>query len=83
MKYQDCPELIATVETIDCDGDATYAGEKIIGIGVRQDSSMHREGTVDIDVRDFKRGVSLVIRLPLPELVAAIATATLNAQRDK
>lgn len=69
MKYPNTPELIASVDEIDNKGNDTFLGDKIVGIGVRQDKEVNREGTVDIDVRGFKRGSNLVIRLPLPELM--------------
>ena len=82
MKYPNNPEVIATLETIDKDGDDHYIGDKIIGIQVRQ-SGRERDGMVDLDIRDFnKRGDNLIVRIPYPELMAALACAALNAEHD-
>lgn len=83
MKYYDTPELIGLVERIDADGESSLEGDRIIGVHVKQDSGQHREGTVTIDIREFDRKHgNIVVRLSLPDLVAAIATATLNADRE-
>ena len=82
MKYPSNPEVIATLETIDKDCDDHYIGDKIIGIQVRQ-SGRERDGMVDLDIRDFnKRGDNLIVRIPYPELMAALACAALNAEHD-
>lgn len=82
MKYPNNPEVIATLETVDSDGEISYIGDKVVGIQVRQ-SGRERDGMVDIDVRDFgKKHLNLVIRISYPELMAALACAALNAERD-
>lgn len=82
MKFPKTPEVIATVDAINADGDEANYGDRIIGIQVRQDKNT-RDGIVDIDVRELDKKLgSLIIRLPLPELMAALSCATLNAERD-
>lgn len=82
MKNPRTPELIASIDVIN-DGNDEQLGDRIVGISVRQDKELHSEGTVDIDIRGLdNKHENLVIRLSLPELVAAIATATLNADRE-
>ncbi len=81
MKYPNNPELIASVESINADADVIYLGDKIVGIQVRQDDS-NKDGMVDIDVRAFDKRGALVIRIPLPELMAALSCATLHAERS-
>jgi hypothetical protein len=81
MKYPNNPEVIATLETIDNDCNDTYIGDRIIATQVRQVKG--DAGMVDIDIRDYpKRGTNLIVRIPYPELMAALASAALNAERD-
>lgn len=80
-KYPNNPELIATLRAIDGNGDEDYLGDKLIGVQVQQDKR-NRNGLVQIDVRDFKRGTNLIIEIELPELAAALSLATLNAERN-
>ncbi len=83
MSYPNNPEVIATVETIDTEGESTYLGDRIVGIQVRTDKQWV-DGVVDLDVREFdrKRDSNLVLRIALPELMAALSRATLNADKD-
>ncbi len=76
MSYPNNPEVIATVETIDTEGENAYLGDRIVGIQVRTDKQW-TDGVVDIDVRKFDRkGGNLVLRIALPELMAALSRAT-------
>ena len=82
MKYPSTPELIGAVEEIDKNGDINPIGDKIVGISVYREKN-NLDGRVDIDVREMKKSHSnLVIRLQLPELMAALSCATLNAERE-
>jgi hypothetical protein len=80
-KYKTCPEIIAQLRTVNRDGEDNQLGDKVTGIQVKQDKN-NDGGLVQIDVRDFKRGENLVVEIELPELMAALAMATLNADRD-
>lgn len=82
MRYPNCPEVIATVETVDADGNDSLIGDRVLGIQVRQ-SSGDRDGIVDLDLREFgPKHLNLVIRIGLPELMVALSCATLNADHD-
>ncbi len=82
MSYPNNPEVIATIETIDTNGNDNRLGDRIVGVQVRTDKQWV-DGVVDLDVREFdrKRG-NLVLRIALPELMAALSRATLNADKD-
>ena len=80
-KYKNNPELIARLRLVNTDGEDNHIGDKVTGIQVQQDKA-NTAGLVQIDVRDFKRNESLVIEIELPELMAAISLATLNADRS-
>lgn len=81
MKYYETPEIIAHVRTVDQNGDDHLNGDKVAGIQVLFDDGNHREGTAQIDVREFgKKGENLVIEVPLSDLMAALTTATLNRE---
>lgn len=60
------------------DGETSSYGDLIIGVSVSV-SDLNREGEVCIDIRDIFKKENLVVRLQLPELLAALASATLNA----
>lgn len=81
MKYPNNPEIVVTVDMIDGDGDEVNMGDRIAGVQVRQSKS-ERDGIVDLDIRGFKGSKNLVVRIPLPELIAALSCATMNAERD-
>lgn len=81
-KYKTNPEVIATCHTISNSGEDTHIGDRVTGIQVIQDGK-NQDGLVQIDVRDLKSKVNLIIEIELPELMAAISLATLNAERDK
>lgn len=82
MKYPNSPEIIASIEAVNKDGDTFDYGDHIMSVSVRQDKGTSRDGTVDIDIRNWTKKENLIIRIPLPELFAALASATLNADRD-
>ncbi len=83
MRYLETPEIISHVRTVDSNGDDGHIGDRILGVHVNMDDSLSREGTVQLDLRDFdpKKRESLVIEISLPDLMAALTTATLH--RDK
>ena len=82
MNCPNCPEIIAHIDRIDTAGNDESLGDKIIGVQVRQTKNQ-RDGTLDIDIRNLDRKTgNLVIRIPLPELMAAISCATLNSDRE-
>ena len=81
MKYPANPEIIASLESITKDGDVIYHGAKISSIQVRQEGGKG-EGEVVIDVRGYGRTGNLVFRFPFSDFTAAMASATLNAERD-
>lgn len=76
------PEMIGTLRMVNSDGDEACLGDKIIGIQVSQDT-ISSPGLVQFDVRDFKRNTNLLLEIELQELVAALARATLNAERNE
>ena len=80
-KYKNNPELIAQLRTVNQDGEDAPIGDKVTSIQVIQ-NKQNSAGLVQIDVRDFKRNTNLIIEIELPELSAAVAMATLNAERD-
>jgi hypothetical protein len=80
-KYKSNPELIAQLRTVDPDGADSHIGDRVAGIQVQQDKN-NVAGLVQIDVHDFKRNENLVIEIELPELMAALSLATLNAERS-
>ena len=83
MSHPSNPEVIASATFIDQDGNDDYLGDRIVGIQVRTDRQ-YADGVVDIDVREFnrKKDINLVLRISLPELMAALSRATLNADKD-
>lgn len=80
-KYRNNPELIAQLRTVSQDGDENHLGDKVTSIQILQ-NKRNPDGLAQIDVRDFKRGVNLIVEIELPELSAAISLATLNAERN-
>lgn len=80
-KYEGQPELISQLRTVNKDGEDNPLGDKVTSIQILQDKQ-NRNGLVQLDVRDFKKGVNLIVEIELPELVAAISMATLNSERD-
>ena len=80
-KYSGSPELIARVRLNNLDGEDVYAESRITGIQVMQ-YKQSLAGIVQIDVRDFKKGTNLIVEMELPELMAALSVATLNAERE-
>ncbi len=83
MRYLESPEIISHVRTVNSEGDDFHIGDRVLGVQVKMDDGISRDGTVQLDLRDFdrKRQDNLVIEVSLPDLMAAITTATLN--RDK
>jgi len=80
-KHRNSPELIAQLRTVNQEGDDNSLGDKVTSIQILQ-NKQNPNGLVQIDVRDFKRGVNLIVEIELPELSAALSLATLNAERD-
>ncbi len=79
MSYPNNPEVIATIETIDVEGNDAQIGDRVVGIQVRTDRQW-TTGVVEIDVREFdRRRGNLVLRIALPQLMAALSQATLHA----
>lgn len=81
-KHKSCPEVIGYLRKIDTDGNEIPIGDKVVGIQVNQDKSTPA-GIVQIDIREFTRNANLIIEIELPELVAAISCASLNAERNE
>lgn len=73
MKLYDNPEVVAQVRTVDAEGEDHTVGDRVTGVKVLFDDDAHREGTVQIDVRDFdqKKQTSLILEMPLTDLMAA------------
>lgn len=80
-RYKVNPELISSVRTVSESGDDNRIGDKVTGIQVVCDKQSPN-GLVQIDVRDFKKGVNLIVEIELQELAGALALATLNAERE-
>lgn len=80
MKYPSTPEVIATVTGLNKYGEETNYGDVITGISVAIESAS-RDGEVTIDLRDVFKNESLIIRLQLPELMAALTSAILHSER--
>lgn len=53
-KYPANPELIATLNTVDSDGEQSYHGDRICGISVKEGSD-GAAAIVTLDVREFPR----------------------------
>jgi hypothetical protein len=80
-RYSSTPEVIANVKVITSEGDEIAYGDVVTGIQVQQ-SKNALTGLVQLDLRGHpKKHSSLVIEIELQELVAALAHATLNAER--
>ena len=82
MKYRAAPEIISNLRTVDGEGEDTYHGDRILAVEVKQDNDVNSDGTVELDIRDFKRGQNLIVKLDLLDLQEALALATLNATRE-
>ena len=80
-KYEGQPELIAQLRTVNQDGEDNPLGDKVTSIQILQ-GKQNKNGLVQLDVRDFKKGVNLIVEIELPELVAALSLATLHAERE-
>jgi hypothetical protein len=79
-RFESEPEVIGTVQTISNRGREAYYGDKIVGISVDRSEG---QGLVTIDLRQLgatKPVDNLMIKIELPELVAAISQATLNSR---
>jgi hypothetical protein len=83
MKYPGNPEIIADIQSIDTEGEAESYGDKIIGISVEIGKNINQTGEVTFDVRDFYKKEALTIRVQLADLLLAISSATLHANREK
>lgn len=81
MKYPSNPEIIASLEIINKEGEAAYLGGRIISLQVRQVKG--DTGTVDVDICGYpKQSDNLVVRFSYPELMEALASAALNAEHE-
>lgn len=80
-KYKTRPELISRVRTVTENGDDKPIGDKVTGIQIQCDKQ-NPNGLVQIDVREFKGSDNLIVEIELPELIAALSMATLNAERE-
>jgi hypothetical protein len=78
-KYKNTPEIIASLRKITPAGDDIGLGDRVAGIQVVKTTN-NPTGTVQIDVRDLQRNQNLIVEFELPELVAALSLATLNAE---
>ncbi len=82
MSYQNNPEIVAMCRTCDKDGNDGHIGDKVCGIQVFQENN-RPHGFIQFDLRDWnKKSDNLVIEMDLPEFIAAVSRATLNADSD-
>ncbi len=83
MPHDKQPELIAQTNIVSGDGNESCEGSSIVSVAVYQDKDSQRRGEVQLVVHDYNGDADdLIVRLPLPELMAALGLATLNAERD-
>ncbi len=80
-KYQNCPELIASVREITSHGDDVDIGDRVTGIRVRIEGT-NKPAIAQLDVRDLRKNINLIIEIELSELVSALSLATLNADKE-
>lgn len=79
-KYENCPELIATIREVTCDGQDLLIGDRVTGIQVRV-AGKNKPAVVQLDVREFRKQSSIVVEIELSELMSALSMATLNAEK--
>jgi hypothetical protein len=79
-RYKKCPEFLANVRFVNKDGDDSNHADKVAAIQVFADKE-RPEGFAQIEVRELM-GKCLVVEIELPELIAALSLATLNADHD-
>lgn len=71
------PEVIATIRTVNQDGDDVSQSDHVCGFGV---FSAGGDSTpiLQLDIRDFKKGNNLIVEIELSEAIQAISHATLH-----
>lgn len=79
MKYPANPELISSVKEVNGDGDDKIYPDLVTGISIQMGNGV---GIAQLDLKGFKRNTNLIIEIELAELVAAISSASLNADKE-
>jgi hypothetical protein len=81
VRYKHAPEVISSLKTINAQGEDAYLGDHVTAMDVLR-SKTGGPGIARIEIRNFKKEDCLIVEIELPELVAAISTATLNAVEE-
>ena len=82
MQFPSTPEVIVAVNALTKRGRERHYGDRIAGVSVKQPHHA-REGFVQIDIRAFDGATTnLTVRVGLPELLAAIASAAINRDSE-
>ena len=80
MKFYATPQLIAQARIVDANGEDKCLGDKIVNLMALKDESRSFEGTIQIDLHDYpQKGKNLILEVSMPELLAAIGSAAINA----
>lgn len=84
MRYPANPELVVSTEIIDQEGDGRLNSDRVAAIAVSIGNKMDQNGQLQLEIRDYpKKGEILVIRASLPDVMAAITSATLNREDNR
>ena len=84
MRYPANPEIPISLKVVNQDGNDHGHSDYIASIAVSLDNSIDRNGRFQFEIRDYpKRGEILVIEASLPEVTAAITSATLHREDNR
>lgn len=84
MRYPANPELPISLKVADQDGNDHGHSDHIASIAVSLDNSINRNGRFQFEIRGYpKKDDILVIEASLPEVTAAITSATLHREDNR
>jgi hypothetical protein len=79
-KYTREPEFVSNLRIVDSEGNERFIGDNVASVAVYKGDAKS-SAIVQFDIREYPRKKdNLVIEIPLSDLIAAISSATLNAE---
>jgi hypothetical protein len=78
-RFKNTPEVIASVSTVDSNGNDTDVGDKVTGVMVRNSNGTP---VVQLDIRNYKKDSNLTVEIEAAELMAALTQALVHAERE-